>query len=118
MDGNVSLIRLSDYNDFLKTKGKDPINLKEDQYAVSCNFENVKDVFQDAVDDGQELTINGLKMKPLETMLTDVYVNTSIQMDAGTLILPDALMDKMQINRFTVYQYPLEIFLCRIILKS
>lgn len=103
MDGNVSLIRLSDYNDFLKTKGKDPIILKEDQYAVSCNFENVKDVFQDAVDEGQELTINGLKMKPLETMLTDVYVNTSIQMDAGTLILPDALMDKMQIK--PVLQY-------------
>ena len=98
MDENISLIRLSDYNNFLKIKGRDPITLKKNQYAVSCNFENVKDAFQDAVDDGQELTINGQKMKPLGRMLTDVYVNTSIQMDAGTLILPDDVMDKMQIK--------------------
>ena len=98
MDVNLSLIRLSEYNEFLKIVGKKPLILKENEYAVSCNFENVKDIFEDAVKDGQEITLNGRKMKPIPKMLTDNYVNTAIQMDAGTLILSDNLMDQLSVT--------------------
>lgn len=98
MDVNLSLIRLSEYNEFLKIVGKKPLTLKENEYAVSCNFENVKDIFEDAVKDGQEITLNGQTMKPISKILTDNYVNTAIQMDAGTLILSDDLMDQLSVR--------------------
>ena len=73
LDGNISVIKLSDYNRFLKSVGKKPIKLGKNQYAVSCNYENVRDAYEEAVEDRQEITLNGKKMKPLSYVLEDCY---------------------------------------------
>lgn len=103
LDGNISVIKLSDYNRFLKSVGKKQIRLGKNQYAVSCNYENVQEAYEDAVEDRQEITINGKKMKPLSYVLEDCYVNSSMQMDAGSIILADDIVDQLQVQ--PVYRY-------------
>ncbi len=98
LDGNISVIKLSDYNRFLKSVGKKPIKLGKNQYAVSCNYENVQDAYEDAVEDRQEITINGKKMKPLSHILEDCYVNSSMQMDAGSIILADDIVNQIHVQ--------------------
>nr|WP_300325992.1 ABC transporter permease [uncultured Anaerostipes sp.] len=103
LDGNISVIKLSDYNRFLKSVGKKPIKLGKNQYAVSCNYENVRDAYEEAVEDRQEITLNGKKMKPLSYVLEDCYTNSSIQMDAGSIVAADDIVNQLQVQ--PVYRY-------------
>lgn len=95
-DSPVSFMKLSQYNRFLKNLGKNPIHLKKDQYAVSCNYELIMDVFRDVIKDRQEITLNHQKMKPYPKMFTDAYVNSAMPMDGGTLIVRDEIISQMK----------------------
>lgn len=96
-------IKLSDYNKFLKNVGKQQLKLGSNEYAVSCNFDNLIDVYKDAVKDQQKMMLNGETMKPYKKLLSYGYMVSPSQMDAGTLIVNDEVIENMKIPLYTQY---------------
>lgn len=84
------LIPLSDYNALMKMQGKPSLALASDQYAVNCTYENLISAYQRAVQNGTAITIDGKNLKPLKTVLSIGYFDSSSGSDIGTLILPDS----------------------------
>lgn len=99
----MGFMSLSDYNKILKIIGKSPLKLKDDQYAISCNFENMQDIYIDAIKDKQKLKLAGKKLVPYSKMLTDSYVTTTTKMDTGTIIIADELLKKLNVKPVTNY---------------
>lgn len=102
-NAKMCFMSLSDYNLFRKGIGKKSLKLKENQYAISCNFEKLQDIFSDAIKDQQPLDLAGTSMVPYKTMLTDSYVNTTSKMDGGTVIVPDKVLEKLDVEPSTYY---------------
>ncbi len=96
-------IKLSDYNRFLKNVGKKQLKLAENEYAVSCNYDNIEEVYKDAVKDQQKLILDGKTMKPYKNILSYGYMNSPSQMDAGTLIVNDKVIENMKLGVYTNY---------------
>lgn len=96
-------IKLSDYNRFLKNIGKKQLKLAENEYAVSCNFDNLIDVYKDAVKNKQKIILDGKTMKPYGELLSYGYMVSPSQMDAGTLIVNDEVIENMKIEVYTQY---------------
>ena len=85
----VSGIKLSDYNRILKMQGKKPISLKDNEYALNCNFNDIKEYY--SLSDIKTLSINGKDYSLYQNNFQMTQMKTySQEYDFGTLILPDA----------------------------
>lgn len=96
-------IKLSDYNQFLKNIGKKQLKLGSDQYAISCNFDNLVNVYKDSVKEQQKMVLDGKTMKPYKKLLSYGYMISPSQMDAGTLIVNDEVIENMEVRLYTQY---------------
>ncbi len=84
----VNGIKLSDYNNILKMQGKEPISLKDNEYALNCNFGEIKEYY--SLPDIKTLSIDGKDYSLYQNDFQDTQMRTSSQEDDfGTIILPD-----------------------------
>ncbi|HIT52326.1 MAG TPA: ABC transporter permease [Candidatus Fimivicinus intestinavium] len=90
----IPLIRLSDYNRLLSLLGQAPISLAADEYAAVCNVKDMRELLELYMQQGQGFTINGTVLRPAKLELqTTPLQNTTIAMETGTLIVPDAVTE-------------------------
>lgn len=88
MTSKVTGIKLSDYNKILSMQGKEPITLKNNEYALNCNFSDIKEYYN--LSDIKTLSIGGKEYSLYKNDFQDTQMKTySQESDFGTIILPD-----------------------------
>ena len=93
------IIGLSDYNEAMRKQGKQTISLKSDEYAVNCNFENMRKLWEDVCKDRVEIKMGGKALTAKSSMIDSTYYSASaLPMDMGTLIVPDDVAKKIPVH--------------------
>lgn len=93
------IISVSDYNEAMRKQGEQRINLKPNEYAVNCNFENMQALWKDSCKDGVRVKIAGKTLSPKKEILdTTYYSASSMPMDLGTLVVPDEIAGKIPVR--------------------
>lgn len=88
---SIPLISLSDYNRMLSMRGKAPVSLADDEYAVVCNVKEMHAILEAYIDHGQTFTIQGAVLNPSGLTIQEYPLqNGMMAMETGTLIVPDA----------------------------
>lgn len=93
------IIGLSDYNEAMRKQGKQTISLKSNEYAVNCNFDNMKKLWEDVCKDRVEIKMDGRTLTAKSSMIDSTYYSaSSLPMDMGTLIVPDDVAEKISVH--------------------
>lgn len=108
LDSSVSLVKLSQYNHSLEQRVIKPINLKDDEFAINCNFYEYKELYNYYIKHNKnKLNVNGFELKLGQKKLyensifTDQYARSN-----GVLIVPDKVLDKLTPNiSYVNYNY-------------
>lgn len=88
---SLPLISLSDYNKLLSLRGKAPVSLASDEYAVVCNVKEPHAILEAYIEHGQTFTINDAVLRPSSLAIQESPLqNGMMAMETGTLIVPDA----------------------------
>ncbi len=86
----VNALSLSEYNKALKMMGKPEVVLRDDQFLVNCNFEQMIAPFNQFLQSNDTITINGMVLHSAQKTVTQTSLLTSMSgMDSGTLVVPD-----------------------------
>lgn len=90
-DTAEELIKISDYNKIAKLYGLEQYELKDDEYMIICNFDNMIGIRNLALQYTNTITINGKKFHEKYTECKDGYVRISTNYsNTGIIILPDS----------------------------
>ena len=90
VDYPETIIKVSDYNKLQKLYGREEITLNDNEYAIVCNYEAMKEYRDEALKNGTTLTIDGKEFVPKFDECIDTIISISTQpMETGTIILPD-----------------------------
>lgn len=101
----VAVISLTDYNNAVKMQGKPPLSLKENEFAVNANFDQVLPLINDFLKNKAKVTLNGKELTCTQTVPTQIsFVTTMQEQDTGTLIVPDNM-----VGGLTVIQQALNV---------
>ena len=78
----------TDYNKALEMQGLSPIELKEDEFVMNCNYGQTKPYLKQFLINKGQLTMNGKLLKAAtKEVLTTTYENQNMAMNVGTLIV-------------------------------
>lgn len=90
VDYPETIIKLSDYNKLQKLYGREEITLNDNEYAIVCNYEAMKEYRDEALKANTTLTVDGKEFVPKFDECIDTIISISTQpMETGTIILPD-----------------------------
>lgn len=100
VDKNVDVLSIKDYNQCMKMQGKETVSLGEEEFLINCNYDGDKEYVRGFLETGKELWVAGVKLKPASKMLMEnAYYMTSVgDNDRGTLIVPDAVAEKLPVS--------------------
>ena len=99
----IDIISLTDYNNAVKMQGKPVLTLKENEFAINANFEQVKPLIHDFLKNKAKVTLNGKELTCTQTAPTQIsFATTASEQDTGTLIVPDALVKGLTIEQETL----------------
>ncbi len=84
----------TDYNKALEMQGLSPIELKEDEFVMNCNYGQTKPYLKQFLINKGQITMNGKLLKAAtKEVLTTTYENQNMAMNVGTLIVPDQFVE-------------------------
>ncbi len=90
VDYPETIIKVSDYNKLQKLYGREEITLNDNEYAIVCNYEAMKEYRDEALKANTTLTVDGKEFVPKFDECIDTIISISTQpMETGTIILPD-----------------------------
>ena len=93
VDYPETIIKLSDYNKLQKLYRREEITLNDNEYAIVCNYEAMKEYRDEALKANTTLTIDGKEFVPKFDECIDTIISISTQpMETGTIILPDEVV--------------------------
>lgn len=88
----IPLLSLSDYNEMLALRGEKPISLAADEYAVICNYKEMKHILEAWLKQGNTFTVNATELRPATLEIqTQPMQNSTMTDETGTLVIPDAV---------------------------
>lgn len=98
----------TDYNKALEMQGLSPIELKEDEFVMNCNYGQTKPYLKQFLINKGQITMNGKLLKAAtKEVLTTTYENQNMAMNVGTLIVPDQFVEEGDIYiRILNVNYP------------
>lgn len=89
------IYKLSDYNALMKLYGKKPISLESGQYAMICDYKNMKQLRDPVLAKGQPLSIFGHSLTPSTTECISGSIALAAQhINMGAFIVPDEVVDE------------------------
>ena len=96
---NLNLLKLSDYNKICKILGKTPLELKGDQYAMTCNLGSELPIYYtEVMQENSAITILGHTLYPGNPQCIDdetaVLHQAPMGLNPGTYIVPDQILAK------------------------
>lgn len=90
-DTAEKLIKISDYNKIAKLYGLEQYELKDDEYMIVCNFDNMVGIRNLALQYKNTMTINGKEYHAKYTECKEGYVKMSTShTNTGIILLPDS----------------------------
>lgn len=90
-DTAEELIKISDYNKIAKLYGLEQYELKDDEYMIVCNFDNMVGIRNLALQYKNTMTINGKEYHAKYTECKEGYVKMSTShTNTGIILLPDS----------------------------
>lgn len=90
-DTAEELIKISDYNKIAKLYGLEQYELKDDEYMIVCNFDNMVGIRNLALQYKNTMTINGKEYHAKYTECKEGYVKMSTShTNRGIILLPDS----------------------------
>ena len=97
----------SDYNDYLRFRGMEPIDLGEGGYTITSDMgATVNDIYNKVLAEGVELTIGGRTLKPVQDRVPEdasTFQNAMMGMNSGTIVLPDDLVAELDLPLYYGY---------------
>lgn len=99
----VQIMSVSDYNALASYFHYDPIDLGENEYAISCNYETLSQFYRLALKDGHTLKIGQQTLSPGYTDVLNSFVYPSTQaVNDGVLIVSDKCASTLDISEYTL----------------
>lgn len=103
----LMVMRESNYNEYLRFRGMDSIVLGEDGYTILSDMgESVNRIYDKVLGEGVELTIGGRVLYPVQDRVNEdasTFVNAMFGMNSGTIVLPDSLVDQLNLPPYQSY---------------
>lgn len=103
----LSVLRESDYNEYLRFRGMDPIVLGEDGYTILSDMgESVNHIYDKVLGEDVELTIGDRVLYPVQDRVNEdasTFFNAMFGMNSGTIVLPDSLVDQLNLPPYQSY---------------
>ena len=86
-----TIIKISDYNKIAELYGEEQYTLKDDEYIVLCDFEQMTNLRNEALKENSNIVINGKTYyaKDNECKYGFVFMSVS-EMNGGIIIVPDS----------------------------
>ena len=89
-DSDITTITLSDFNALLKLLGKDSVDLKNDEYLVFTDIEDMEKSIQEAIDNGTKIKINGKELIPADNEVFNIVAyNSTLKNNICTFVVND-----------------------------
>ena len=103
----LMVITESNYNEYLKFRGMDPVELGENGYTITSDMgATVNDIYNKVLGEGVELEIGGRTLRPVQDHVPEdasTFQNAMMGMNSGTIVLPDDLVDKLDLPPYYSY---------------
>lgn len=88
-------IKLSDYNALMNIYNKEQLTMNDDEFILLCNFKSMKDVRDQALSQGKEITVFGHTLKSKYDECQDGFIDISSQpINTGIYVVPDNIVDE------------------------
>ena len=89
------IIKLSDYNKIARIYNNEEYTLNENEYMIIADYDSMIAIRNVALEDNQELTIFGHKLKPKYNECKEGFVEmASNHINSGVIIVPDEIVDE------------------------
>jgi len=90
LEAYESIMKVSDYNKVAKIFNNKQVNIKDNEYAVVCNYENLLELRNEALRQDTPIKIGSKLYRPSNDECIDGFIEDSIQaMNAGIIVVPD-----------------------------
>ncbi len=103
----LAVMTESNYNDYLRFRGMEPIDLDESGYTITSDMgATVNDVYNKVLAEGVELTIGGRTLTPVQDRVPEdasTFQNAMMGMNSGTIVLPDDLVAALDLPPYYSY---------------
>lgn len=98
-DTSVPIMSESDYKDLMKLFKKDYIDIKDDEYLILANVEQIAKYYKEPLEKGNKLNLGGTQLKPAQNKV----VNTALQNyngsgNDGVIVVSDKLTRNLNLS--------------------
>ena len=107
-DTAEEIIKVSDYNKVAKLYGLQEYTLEDNEYIMLCDFKSMKEARNSALQNGNDITVAGIKYKAKYNECQEGYVFMSTShVNTGIILVPDScpLKDEMTEQQVLVANY-------------
>lgn len=103
-DTPEELIRVSDYNRIARLYGIEEYEVAEDEYIVLCNFDNMENLRNWALENDTEVTLGGKRYHSKYSKCQEGYLTiSSSHTNTGVILVPDDSIDTEQVKKYQHY---------------
>lgn len=96
-DNDILVIGENGYNDTLKLLGKEPVNLKENQYLAVGNIDEMKKWVNESLENGKKINISGKTLEPANKKYENINLyNFTMKGDILILVVKDFLLEGLK----------------------
>lgn len=96
-DNDILVIGEKGYNDTLKLLGKEPVNLKENQYLAVGNIDEMKKWVNESLENGKKINISGKTLEPANKKYENINLyNFTMKGDILIFVVNDSLLEGLK----------------------
>ncbi len=96
-DNDILVIGENEYNNTLKLLGKEPVNLKENQYLAVGNIDEMKKWVNESLENGKKINISGKTLEPENKKYENINLyNFTMKGDILIFVVKDSLLEGLK----------------------
>ena len=96
-DNDILVIGENGYNNTLKLLGKEPVNLKENQYLAVGNIDEMKKWVNKSLENGKKINISGKTLEPANKKYENINLyNFTMKGDILIFVVKDSLLEGLK----------------------
>ncbi|WP_368236338.1 ABC transporter permease [Clostridium perfringens] len=96
-DNDILVIGERGYNNTLKLLGKEPVNLKENQYLAVGNIDEMKKWVNESLENGKKINISGKTLEPENKKYENINLyNFTMKGDILIFVVKDSLLEGLK----------------------
>lgn len=96
-DNDILVIGENGYNNTLKLLGKEPVNLKENQYLAVGNIDEMKKWVNESLENGKKINISGKTLEPANKKYENINLyNFTMKGDILIFVVKDSLLEGLK----------------------